>query len=438
MGLIAVLALLLFAVPPPGTLHTLTIKGAHVYPAAEIVQASGLKIGQKVTAAELEAARTRLQATELFINVADEFKYGAGAVPPYDVTFTVTEVEQLFPVRFDGLGVDPEQLRNYLKEHVPLYAERIPGTQGVMARYSAAVREFVSQKSANPLKIKAEINNDDPKQLAVVFSSNTPGKNISRVIVSGNQAVDSGTILRAVNQIAVGVPLSDMRLKMILDGAIKPLYAAKGYAAVTFPKVETEPSPSNLGVVVKVQILDGPQFKFGPIRFRGTGIDEEEVRSNINFKPGQMYNGDLVDNFRLEMTKRMKRRGLLDATIAVETEPDDSKRTVSVVYNVSPGGVYTFARLDIHGLDASTQPVVEKLWGEKPGKPFNPDYPDFFLKRLGEQNLFDNLKDVHSDYRPDEATHTVAVNLWFKGGESEKERLRKEKEGDNPNPNPPQ
>ena len=54
-----------------------------------------------------------------------------------------------------------------------------------------------------------------------------------------------------------------MRLKMILDGAIKPVYAAKGYAAVSFPKVEVEPAKTNAGVIVKVQIKDGPLFKFG-------------------------------------------------------------------------------------------------------------------------------------------------------------------------------
>ena len=436
MGPLSLFALLLFAAPPPpGVLHSVNIQGAHLYSADAIFRETGLKIGQKVSAADLETARQKLQATELFINVGDEFKFGAGPNPPYDATLTVTEVEQLFPLRFEGLGVPPEQLRAYLKEHVPLYADRIPGTEGVMARYTRAVGDFVSQNSATPHKIKAEINNDDPKQLAVVFTPNTPGKVISRVIVAGNQAVDTGAILRAVNPMAVGVPLSDMRLKVILDNAIKPLYAAKGYAAVSFPKIETEPSPSNLGVVVKVQIQEGPQFKFGPIRFRGSGLDEEEVRSNINFKPGAPYNGEQVENFRLEMTKRMKHRGLLDATMTVDTEPDETKRTVAVIYTVNPGGVYTFARLDIHGLDSQTQPVVEKLWGVKPGKPFNPDYPDFFLKRLGEQNLFENLKDVHSDYRPNEATHTVSVNLWFKGGQPDKPPVDPNA---NPNPTPPE
>jgi len=278
------------------------------------------------------------------------------------------------------------------------------------------------------MKVKAQVSNDDPKELTVLFTTNAPAPTISQVQVSGNQAIDAGTILRAVNLVAVGVPLSDARLQMILDKAIKPLYAAKGYAAVTFPKIETEPSTSNLGVVVKVDIKEGPLFKFGSIRFRGNGMDQEEIRSNIPFKPGQTFNGDQVENFRIDLIHRMKRRGLLDANITTETEADDTQRAVNIIYNVTPGAVYSFQKLDIRGLDINTEPAIAKLWGEKPGAPFNPDYPEFFLKRVKEQGILDNLAEAKSDYSADQSTHNVTVYLNFKGGEPKSEDERKKKE----------
>jgi outer membrane protein assembly factor BamA len=199
---------------------------------------------------------------------------------------------------------------------------------------------------------------------------------------------------------------------------------------VSFPKVEVEPSKTNAGVVVKVEIKDGPLFKFGTVRFRGKGLEEDEVRSAITFKPGQTFNAEQMDNFRIELMHRMKRRGLLDANITNETQVDDSKKMVNVIYNVVAGEPYNFAKLDIQGLDITSQPVIEKLWGEKPGHVFNPEYPDFFLKKVQEQGLFDNLADTHSDYTTDTSTHTVTVHLYFKGGKSkdEKEREKRERE----------
>ncbi len=181
-------------------------------------------------------------------------------------------------------------------------------------------------------------------------------------------------------------------------------------------------------MIVKVTIQDGPLFTFGNLRFLGKGVEEDEIRSALNFKPGQTFDAEKMDNFRLELIHKMKRRGLLDANVTNETQPDDSKKAVNVIYHVVAGEVYNFGKLDIRGLDATTQPVIEKLWGEKPGHPFNPEYPDFFLKKVKEQGLFDNLADITSDYTPDVASHTVTVHLYFKGGKSKEETERQKRE----------
>lgn len=416
--------------PPPGTLHSIAVKGNRLYSSPAIIQESGLKVGDRVSAAVIERARKKLQDTELFANVTDEYRFTTGTSVQYDLTFEVSETTQLFPVRFERLDVSPDELKKYLRDHIDLYSDRIPGTEGVLHRYSAAIQDFLAQANTKikPVKVHAIVSNDDPKELAVVFSPETPAPTISQVIVSGNKAVDTGAILRAVNAVAIGAPVSDVRLQSILNGAIKPLYAAKGYAAVSFPKVETEPSKTDRGVVVKVEIKDGPAFTFGSIRFHGSGLDEDEIRANIPFKPGQAFNADQVDNFRIDLAHRLRRHGYLDATVLTDSQPDDSKHTVTVTYTVAPGSVYSFQTLDVQGLDVTSEPVIAKLWGEKPGRPFNPDYPDFFLKRVEEQGLFDNLGETRSDYTADASTHNVTVHLYFKGGASKQERARKKKQ----------
>ena len=130
----------------------------------------------------------------------------------------------------------------------------------------------------------------------------------------------------------------------------------------------------------------------------------------------------------MELLKKLKRKGMLDASIDPETSPDEPKHVMNVVYNVVPGEPYKFKKLDIRGLDLNSQPVIEKLWGEKPGQTFNPDYPDFFLKKVAEQGLFDNLANTQSDYTADATTHDVTVHLYFKGGKSAEDIKRQKKE----------
>src|SRR3954471_6008432 len=75
--------------PLPGTIHTVNIKGNHLYAGPDIVRESGLKPGARATPAIIEAARAKLLATELFNNVSDQYRFTASMPPGYDVTFEV-------------------------------------------------------------------------------------------------------------------------------------------------------------------------------------------------------------------------------------------------------------------------------------------------------------------------------------------------------------
>ncbi len=413
--------------PPPGAIRSIIIKGNNKYKSADIEKETGLTVGEHVTEATIEQARQRLLSLELFNNVADQYKWTPGAPYQYDITFEVSEIPQLFPIRFDRLKEPGDQLQTCVMKHVPLYSDEIPATEGVLQRYTRAVQECVSA-AGDKTTVKAHVSNDDPKEVAVVFAPDTPPPVISQVEISGNKAVDTGTLLRSANLVAIGVPLTDERLKMLLDGSLKQVYAAHGFVAVTFPKVEAVPSKDSQGVVLKVQIQEGPVFDFGAIRFRGSGMDPDEVKANVPFHSGDVYNARKVDDFRIWLAHRLRQGGHLDASVTFDTDTDNSEHKVSVIYSVAPGPVYTFNSLDIQGLDLVSSPVIEKLWGEKQGKPFNPDYPDFFLKRVQEQNLFDHLADTNSDYTADPASHSVIVHLYFKGGKTRQQRAKEEEE----------
>lgn len=412
--------------PPPGTLTSISVTGNQRYTADQIVKESGLRNGQHVSTIDIENARQRLQDLQVFAKVADHYKFTYNPVK-YDLTFEVTEIEQVFPVKFERLKVSTNELTDYLKTNIPLYSDQIPATDAVLARYRNAVQEFVSQKGETA-KIKSAVSSQDPQHVAVIFAPDTPVPAIAQVLVSGNDVVDTGTILRAANNVAIGVPLTDENVKRILDGTLKPLFATYGLMAVTFPSISTEPAKHDQGVVLKIGIHEGPVFKFGAIRFRGTGIEEDEIRAAVPFKPGQTFNGRQVDDLRIDLQHRLRRRGYLDASVLDELNPDDSRRTVNVIYTMTPGAVYSFAKVEIRGLDMMTEPAVERLWGEKAGKPFNPDYPDYFLKRLEEEKILDHVAESTSDYIADASSHNVTVRLFFRGGDSKADVARKKKE----------
>ena len=49
----------------------------------------------------------------------------------------------------------------------------------------------------------------------------------------------------------------------------------------------------------------------------------------------------------------------------------------------------------------------------KMGKPFNPEYPNYFLGVIRQQNLFDHLGKTAVDVRMNDKAHTADVKLTF-------------------------
>jgi outer membrane protein insertion porin family len=411
--------------PAPGFLRNVEVKGNHMYPSADLVKVIGLKLGQPVTAEDFAAANQRLTDTELFAGVKYEFGF-TGKPPQYDLTFNVIEYEQVFPMRFEDLDVPEADLRKYLREHIPLYTDRIPATDVVVKRYRDVIQEFVDQTKPG-VKVVGHLSPEDPKQLAVLFRPSTPAATIARVEVSGNKAIATAAILRSVNEVAVGAPYTDIRLKQILDASIKGLYETQGYVGVSFPKIEAEKAKDVKGYLVKVTIEEGPQYKFGPMTFRGGDLSSDDVKSLLKFKVGDIFNGEQVDTFRGNLVSAMKRHGHLDANAEVERTLDEKAQAVKLIFNLAPGPLYTFQTLEIHGLDVESEPVIRKMWGEKEGKPFNPEYPDYFLKKVNDAQLFDNLGNTRSDFSPDDTSHRVTVRLYFKGSSPEERRKEDEK-----------
>src|SRR5260370_39053476 len=113
------------------------------------------------------------------------------------------------------------------------------------------------------------------------------------------------------------------------------------------------------------------------------------------------------------MKKRLRREGYTKATFQVDRHPDDKKKTVDLVFKPELGTQYMFGKLTVEGLDILSEPSVRKLWTMKEGKPFNADYPDYFLEQIREQGLFDDLGPTRSASKVDEQTHVVDVTLYF-------------------------
>ena len=390
-------------------LETLKIEGNHNYSAAQIIAVSGLRIGQTVGKPEFEAARERLDATGVFDRVGYRFAPAKDS-KGFDGTLEVAEMGQMFAVRFEDLPVDDAKVRAWLKQKDPLFAPKLPATKRELDRYAQWINELLAQ-SNHPEPVLGKLTNEGSPDLMIVFRPAKQKPSVARVIFKDTGDLPSGLLQTAMYGVAIGMVYGEPQFRLLLDTTIRPLYDTKGMIRVKFPKIELEPAKDVTGLVVTVGVEQGPVYKLGKVTIQG--VDPDSLPKLAKLVAGQPANFDEVKAAQERIADTMHRTGYIRSTSEVKRDVHDTEKTIDVTIQVTPGPQFAMGKLDIINLDIETEPVIRKLWGLQPGKPFNTDYPQHFLDRVKEQGIFDNLKATRAETKVNQKENTVDVTLYF-------------------------
>ncbi len=398
---------------PPRTwpIESLTVTGNRNYSPEQIFAAAGLKLGQLAGPADFEAARDRLAATGAFETI--EFRFGpAGSGKGYAIAFHVVEAGPLFPVRFEDLGLPDEEIKQHLRRLDPLFGELIPATEGLLARYARAIEELLERKGRRE-PVVGRLTAEGGEPLAAVFRPAVTPPAVAEVRFLNNQVIPETALRRAISGVAVGVPYTEKRFRQLLETSVRPLYEARGRVRVTFPEVRAAPAEGIKGVVVTVKVDEGDSYNLGAVRIEGAPLAAEELLRAAGFKSDEVFDGARVQAGLEQIERRMRREGYMRARVALERQIRDDSKTVDLLLRIDPGSRYVFGKLAVQGLDLHGEAAVRRMWGLKPGQPFNADYPDTFLSRVREEGIFENLKKARAVIKPDHDTLTVDVTLVF-------------------------
>ena len=161
-------------------------------------------------------------------------------------------------------------------------------------------------------------------------------------------------------------------------------------------------------------------------------IDAADLLRDIDVKHGDVANFDKVDQGLETMRKALRRDGYLNAKITADRVVDDGHESVDAVVHVEAGPQFTMGKLTVAGLDLEGEAEVLRIWTMKTGKPFNPEYPNYFLGVIRQQNIFEHLGKTAVDVKINDKTHTGDVKLTFT---AEKPAEKPEGGGRGPGPN---
>jgi outer membrane protein insertion porin family len=409
--------------PTTFPLESLRVQGNRHFTPEKIIAATGLKTGQPVTKVDFDAARARLLATGAFESVGYEFKPSA-ANSGYDATFEVVEVAQFYPYRFEELPATEDALRAALAKLDPLLGAEIPVTREVLGRYERALTDFLQGKVA----VQGRLISDLAAGPTIVFRPPGDRARVAEVHFTGNQAIPTSQLANRLADVAIGAAYTDPALRLLLDTSIRPLYEARGLIRVSFPKVVAEKSKENEvdGVSVTVTVDEGAPYKLGDVRLAGVAASQmSELKDLAKWKTDEVANFDEIKAGVGRIERRYRGTGYLHVSSKVDRTVHDQEHTVDLVVTIQPGAQFSFGKLDVKGLDLIGEPAIRKMWGEKGGKPFDPEFPDAFLKDVRDQGLFDNLGTTSSETKVNEASKTADVTLTFNGAPAQNPRRKR-------------
>jgi outer membrane protein assembly factor BamA len=400
------------AAPTRWPIERIVVEGNHHYTREQVLAVVGLKIGQIAGKAEFDAAYDRLLACGAFEKVDYRFEPGLEK-QGYTATFQVTEVEPVYPLRFEELGVAGGDITAWLKEHEPLFGGSVPATAQMLDRYARQIQAFLATRQREE-KVIGRVVATGPDQFAVLFRPARNSPAVAEVSFAGNQVIPTQRLQEAITRVAIGSPYNEERFRLLLDSSIRPLYDARGRIRISFPKIVAEPVKDVQGLRVGVTIDEGASYDLGAVEVDGGGAFQPAVLvKTANVKTGDMANFDDVNQGAGRVRRLFLRNGFLHAATTVERHVDDTKKVVNIVIHVQAGPQFLFGKLTIQGLDLNGEAAIRKMWTLKTGKPFDAEYPDYFLGRVREEGVFDNLKKTRAATAVDEPNHSVDVTLFF-------------------------
>jgi outer membrane protein insertion porin family len=407
--------------PTAFPLESLRFEGNLLIPTPRAIAASGLNIGQSVQKSDFDEARDRLIATGAFENAGYEYKPSAAGTG-YDVVFQVIEVPQLFGYRFEDVPVPDETLRAALRQLEPVFDDKIPPSAAVLGRFAAAI------KQASGVDVVGRLTPELPGEPTILFRPNLPRANIAEVRFTGNQVLPSTLLTRSLSAVAVGVPYTEAGFRQMLDASLRPLYEARGRIRVAFPKVSTEKAEKVDGLVVTIAVSEGSAYRLGEVRWEGVAEALlPQVEKAADFKKGDVANFDDIQAGVNRVHERYLSGGFLKQTARVERDIRDQELIVNLSVKVDPGPQYFMGKFAINGLDILSEPFIRKMWQLETGKPFQAQYPEAFLARVRNEDLFDNLGRTRAETQVNEATRTVDVTLYFSGAAADRAKDAKGK-----------
>ncbi|MBW8000713.1 MAG: outer membrane protein assembly factor BamA [Planctomycetes bacterium] len=166
---------------------------------------------------------------------------------------------------------------------------------------------------------------------------------------------------------------------------VEEYYHEKGYA---FAKVEMDGKYMKVGKVI-YRVFEGPRVRITSVTFEGNEIFGTrklklvaKTRSRKFLLWPAYYSKEKLDKDLLKLRKAYQKRGYLDSNIKAEPTFDRLRSSVSIVFTISEGAIYSIGKINFVGVTEYKVSELRKDLKLKSGMIYNEEHAKADTKRI--------------------------------------------------------
>jgi outer membrane protein assembly factor BamA len=402
----------------PGTfkLGELKIVGTDKYTDKQILQASGLNLGQTVNEADFKYAAQILGDSGFFADVSYSFEYSGNAAK---LTFQLKDEadDQFVPATFDNFVwfKDSELFAELQKRH-PLFREQIP-LKGNFADHVSESLQGILDDTQHPGRVDylRESAQGSDKLIGYTYRVTAVDFLIQDLEFPG-ASPELAEALAAAGRRVIGTDYSREGLAKVIELDFLPVYHKRGFLQAKFAPsdakvISQQPNEVQVNAIFQVN----PGIVYSTTDFAWTGnkmIPSDQLAPLVHLAAGQPADTVRLASDLVEVRKLYHVHGYMMARVTPHPQMDDAKGTVHFDLDVAEGDQFKMGDIDVTGVDSKTKTRLQDAWGLKEGDPYRGDYAKKFLEGVNHL-LPDNQMAVEIQEIVNERDKTVDVTLRF-------------------------
>lgn len=362
-----------------------------------------LKEGERVTAERIREQIRALYQMGYFEDVRVETEPRAGGVA---VIFVVTEKPFVTEILFDGNdNLTAEKLTEKLTVRTQSFLDQQQIKDSV-----ERLRQLYEDEGHFSARLVPVIKSlDGERKSLTFFVKEGPKARIKTVAFDGAKSIPlkklrKPLVTREYFWIVSWFDDSGVYKKEELDNdveRIRQIYFDEGYLDIKLGKPAVDLSSDKKWFTVRFSIVEGPQFTFSRIGYKGQTIfSEAELRSGSKLKDGDVIRMAEVRDDIKRATDVYGTKGYAFSDINPLVQPDPESKTAMVTFDVKEGALIRVRNINISGNDKTRDKIIRRELRVNEAELIDTAAMQLSFKRLNNMNYFETVEIIPKQVDP--------------------------------------